>query len=38
MERIKKLAIFYLKNIKKLDYYTITINGKVETYVFRKMV
>ena len=38
MQRIKKMIIFYFKTIKKLDYYTITINGKVETYVFRKMV
>lgn len=31
---IKKAMIFYLKDIKKADYFTITIDGKISRYVF----
>lgn len=32
--KIYKLLIFYFKNIKKYEYYTITTNGGVSDYVF----
>ena len=31
---IKRAVIFYLKDIKKADYFTITIDGKISSYVF----
>ena len=34
MNILKKLLIFYLKNILKKQYYTITKNGSIKTYVF----
>lgn len=33
---IKKVRLFYLKDIKKKDYFTITVNGKISSYVFLK--
>lgn len=34
--KTKEWLVYYFKNIKKLDYYTITIDGKIESYVFSK--
>ena len=31
---VKKVMITYLKDIKKRDYFTITIDGKIVSYVF----
>lgn len=33
---IKKFLIFYFKNIKKKNFYTITYNGKIISYIFQK--
>lgn len=33
---IAKLRVYYYKNIKKYDYYTITVNGVIEDYVFTR--
>lgn len=33
---MKKLLVYYYKNIKKLNYYTITVDGKIASYVFSK--
>ena len=32
---INDLLIYYYKNVKKLDYFTITIDGQIKEYVFR---
>lgn len=32
--KLKELQIFYHKNIAKRDYFTITIDGKIVSYVF----
>lgn len=31
---IKKVLIFYFKDIKKKDYFTIVIDGQIRSYVF----
>ena len=33
---IKKMLVFYYKNIKKYSYYTITYNGIITDYIFSK--
>lgn len=33
---IAKLRVYFYKNIKQYEYYTITVNGKIENYVFTK--
>lgn len=33
---LKKVRLFYLKDIKKREYFTITIDGKISSYVFLK--
>lgn len=37
MMKTKKYVVYYYENIKKLDYYTITRNNRIETYIFRKV-
>ena len=36
LDKIKKLLVFYYKNVKKYDYYTITYNKNNITYIFNK--
>ena len=36
IELIKKIYIWYFKNIKKYDYFTITENGIITSYTFFK--
>lgn len=31
---MKKARLFYLKDIKKQNYFTITVDGKICSYVF----
>lgn len=35
-KKLNELRIFYLKNIAKREYFTITIDGKIASYVFIK--
>lgn len=36
MKTIKKIKLFYYKNIKKYEYFTITKDGKIVSYIFEK--